>query len=838
VVLDAGSSTSLTVAAADPDDIADWVGLEVAPVPSSGSFTLVDATPAPAPGETATAEIVVDSATAVETYEVTVTASNEAGETASCDVRVDVVGLVAIHDVQGSGDVSPLDGSTVIVEGVVVGDFQQYTGGGFDSALGGFMLQEEDADADTDPSTSEGLFIYAPGAEDVNVGDLVSVKGTVSEYFGLTEIAFPDEITVLGTDMPLPTPATPLVPTTLADTPVDWESIEGMSVQFAQPLYVTGLFPHGAFGEVQLSAIGAQDHPNQVAVQGSEAAADIRALNLASRVILDDGEDENENQSPPRTTWNPSVTPYLGADRTLRSGDVVENLAGVVHYSYGEYEVHPVNVTDPTDPTGAVEFDRVKPRTAVPDVGGTLKVASFNVLNYFTTFGSRGADNADEFARQSEKIVAALIEIDADIVGLMEIENNGTAIADLVGKLNAASGATRTYGYVDTGVVGGDAIAVALIYDVDTVSTVEGVGILDSTVSPAFLDNRNRPVIAQTFREASTDEMVTVAVTHLKSKGSACDDQANPGDPAFGVDPYAGDPELADFAGNCNLTRAAAAKVLGQWLDSDPTNSGAQHALIVGDLNAYANEDPITTLEGLGYTDLNELYSGGTSWAEGGHTYVFDGELGSLDYAMANGSALGRVTGAAAWHINADEPFALDYNDYNPVSNYAADQWKASDHDPVIVGLDLARPLDDATGVRDALAALLPASDGATTRRLTQAIDRLDASLDPDLWVDDQTITSKRVFDYQRQAITQLELVVASGSPEAEAAQSAIDTLINADRQLARIAIIVATEAGGNPARLAEAELAMAEAAAYTAAGLYNEAVNAYKVAWDQANKA
>jgi predicted extracellular nuclease len=836
IVLDAGIPAVVPVSATDADDIADWVGIEVVPTPSTGSIALADTITAPTVGGTATANVTIDSDVAVETYEVTVNATNTDGDTASCTLRVDVVGPVPIHVVQGSGDVSPLEGSTVIVDGIVVGDFQEYAGGPNDEPLGGFMIQEPDADTDDDPATSEGLFIYSNEA--VAVGDFVEVKGVVSEFFGLTEISLPDYVSVISSENPAPTAAAPVLPMEIGDPTVDWEAIEGMSVAFSQPLYVTGLFPHGSFGEVQLSAIGAQNHPNQVAAQGSTAAADVHALNVASRVILDDGEDENE--SFPNSSWNPSVTPYLDpVEGTLRSGDVVESLAGVVHYSFNEYEVHPVNLADPTYPAGAVAFTRTdeSARPDAPEVGGSLKVASFNVLNYFTTLGSRGADTPDEFERQAAKIVDALIKIDADVVGLMEIENNGTAIADLVDKLNAVAGA-GTYAYIDTGIVGSDQIVVGFIYQPATVTPVGNFAVLDSSVSPAFLDTRNRPAVTQTFQENSTAERITLAVNHLKSKGSACDDQANPGDPLYGVAPYTSDPELADFAGNCNLTRTAAAQVLGQWLADDPTGTEAPHTMIIGDLNAYANEDPITALEGLGYTDLNELYAGGNSWADGGHTYVFDGELGSLDYAMANAATLQRVTGAAAWHINADEPFALDYNDYNPPANYSPDQWKASDHDPVIVGLDLAQPMIDKMAVRDALAALLPADDKNTTKQIEKAIDGIDASLNPDWWIDDQTITDKKVFDGERQAVVQLELVVAGGVPEAAAAQEAIDILVNADRQLARIAIIAATNAGGDPAKLAEAEFAMSEAAAYVAAGLYNEAINAYKNAWDLATKA
>ncbi len=156
----------------------------------------------------------------------------------------------------------------------------------------------------------------------------------------------------------------------------------------------------------------------------------------------------------------------------------------------------------------------------------------------------------------------------------------------------------------------------------------------------------------------------------------------------------------------------------------------------------------------------------------------------------------------------------------------------------MIVGLDLAQPQADLESVAGALAALLPAGDANTTKRIEKAIDSLEEALTADWWTDDQTITTKKVFDEIRDAIVQLELVVADGVVEAEVAQVAIDVLVNAARQLARIAIIAATNAGGDAVKLAEAETSMTEAAVYVADGLYNEAINAYKVAWDKATKA
>ena len=307
-----------------------------------------------------------------------------------------------------------------------------------------------------------------------------------------------------------------------------------------------------------------------------------------------------------------------------------------------------------------MSFNRVNLRAhPAPAVGGTLKVAGANLLNYFTTLTSagavcgpaggldcRGADTPAEFARQRAKLVAELSDLDADIVGLMELENNASAaIQDLVSGLNDALGA-GTYAYIDTGTIGTDAIRVALIYKPATVTPLGAYAILDSSVDPNFIDTKNRPTLAQTFEQNSNGARFTVAVNHLKSKGSACND--------------VGDPDANDGQGNCNGTRTAAAQSLVDWLATDPTGSGDPDFLIIGDLNSYAQEDPITAIKSAGYTNLIDAHLGA-----GGYSYVFDGQTGYLDHALSNPTLTPQVTGVAEWHNNADEPVALDYNDYN-----------------------------------------------------------------------------------------------------------------------------------------------------------------------------
>ena len=566
-----------------------------------------------------------------------------------------------VHAIQGAGFASPEVGNIHVVEGVVVGDFQDTATG-----LRGFFLQEEDADVDGDSATSEGIFVFDNGfGVDVNVGDIVRVQGSVSEFFGLTELGGVTDVAICEGLSGGASAASMTLPVSSLD---DWETVEGMLVNVPQTLYVTENYNQGRYGEVSLSVDNRLFNPTNVVEPGLSALA-LQDLNDRSRIQLDDGSTV-ENPEP--------LPPYLGANGTLRSGDTVDGVTGALGYAFGAYEIHPVE---------EVNFTRVNERTAEPaDVGGSIRVASFNVLNYFTTIddsgpicgpdadqGCRGADTVEEFERQRAKILAGLLALDADIVGLNELENNAQAsLQDLVDGLNAET-SPGTYAYVDTGTIGDDAIKVGLIYRPATVTPVGDYAILDNSVDPDFFDSKNRPALAQTFQENGTDDRVTVVVNHLKSKGSACDDIV-----VEGVE----DRDAGDGQGNCNLTRTSAAETMVEWLATDPTGSGSSDFLITGDLNAYAMEDPIDAIESAGYVNLVRLYEGHYAYS-----YVFFGQAGYLDHALATPSLASRVTGATIWHANADEPSALNYNNYNQDALYSPDPYRASDHDPVVVGL-------------------------------------------------------------------------------------------------------------------------------------------------------
>ena len=603
-----------------------------------------------------------------------------------------------IHAVQGNGTATPISGTAVTIEGVVTGDYQ----GTSPNQFNGYFVQEEAADQDADAMTSEGIFVFSgSGVDNVSAGDLVRVRGTAGEFAGMTQLSSVTGIATCSTGAS--------VPATLVSLPVadigDHERVEGMLVQYTQTLTATEVFNLGRYGEVSLSGAGRLYNPTAVAEPGAPALA-VEAQNDRSRIVLDDGVND-QNIDPTKYPQG-----GLSATNTLRVGDTLSGLTGVLEFRFGVYRVQPVDVP--------VEFTATNLRPPAPaDVGGNLMVASFNVLNYFNGDGlgggfptSRGAETQFELDRQEAKIVSALTAIDADVFGLMEIENDAgatSALAQLVAALNAAT-APGTYAYVDTGVIGTDAIKVALIYKRAAVAPLGDWKLLTSAVDPRFDDTKSRPALAQTFRHLGSGEALTVVVNHLKSKGSAC----------------AGDPDLGDGSGNCNVTRTLAAAALADWLAGDPTGSGDPDVMIIGDLNSYTFESPIATLESKGYTNLVRKYGGLTAYS-----YVFQGESGYLDHALANSSLEAQVTGATEWHVNPDEPTVLDYNvnfkSANHVTTlYDDGPYRASDHDPVIVGVQLdvsyanlcalTRSYVENDGIANALCAKLAAAEAAAGR--------------------------------------------------------------------------------------------------------------------------
>lgn len=572
-----------------------------------------------------------------------------------------------IHAVQGSGTTSPLAGSVVAINGIVVADFAN----GQPDELGGFFVQEPASDQDADPMTSEGIFVRST-ALDVVAGDLVAVRGQAEESFGVTRLSNVSDALICGTGRSF----TPVSLTLPLDDPSALERIEGMAITLPQALVVTDHSNLARFGEFTLSN-GRLFQPTQVQPPGTAAIAQ-QAANDRNRLLVDDG--RTSTYGTPFVIGADGVNP-LGAANPVRSGYTVTGLQGAMHFTFGSFKV---------EPSATIDFDETAaPRSTAPEIADApVRVAGLNVLNFFSTLddagpvcgpaslaGCRGADTAGELARQTDKLVSAILALDADVVALSELENNADAsLQALVGALNALT-SPGTWSFVDAGAIGTDAIKVGLIYTPATMASVGFPAILDSGVDPRFDSTLNRPSLAQTFEHLASGERITISANHLKSRGCSG---------AVGADTDQGDGQAC-----FNATRTLAAQALLDWLSTDPTGSGETDFLVIGDLNSYALEDPIQALVGAGLVNLGLEYDE----ADNVRTFEFFGEHGALDHALASPSLALQVLDASHWHINADEIPDFDYNEENlgagakPASFFDPGPYRASDHDPIIVSI-------------------------------------------------------------------------------------------------------------------------------------------------------
>ncbi len=606
----------------------------------------------------------------------------------------------AIYSIQGSGMSAAITGN-VTTQGVVVGDFEGSSG------LSGFYLQDETGD--DNPATSDGIFVFTGSADLVSAGQVVRVTGFARERSNQTAINGSNSNSSAVTNIIDCATTGSVAPVDVAmpfESTTHLERYEGMLVRFPQSLVISEYFNYDRFGEIVigLPLEGESRHftPSLLVEPGPDAAARASAYNLR-RITLDDG----LSAQNPAFTRHPNGDAFSLTNR-FRGGDTLQNVVGVVGFDFGLYRIQP---------TGPADYTALNARPTAPaNVGGTLKVAVMNTLNFFITAdyppgnpldNKCGPSNAvecrgwdfnqpNEFTRQRDKLLAALVGLNADVIGLNELENT-TGVDPLgdpngiVAGLNGILGG-GTFDYIDTGVIGPDTIRVGMIYRPAKVSPVGSWQILTSAIDPRFNENRSRPALAQTFSEVGTGERFTVVVNHLKSKGSGCgagDDDPSPGG-----------------AASCNLTRTLAARAIVDWLATDPTGSGDPDFLIMGDLNAYAMEDPIKAVQAgaddtLGtaddYTNLISDYMGAYAYS-----YVFNGQAGYLDHALANHSMRGQVTGATEWHINSDEADLLDYDtSFKPPAQaalYESNAYRSSDHDPLVVGLRLGRSSSQATG--------------------------------------------------------------------------------------------------------------------------------------------
>ena len=516
---------------------------------------------------------------------------------------------------QGNGAATPIPGATVTVEGVVIANFQGT------NKLQGFFLQEEDADADADPATSEGIFVFCGGCPTpVAEGQRVKATGTVSEFNNMTEITA--STAPARSSSPTPATTSPQVTPSPIDLPIAgvvddfYEAREGMKVTFVDTLTVSEYFELGALRP---------DHP----LRGRPAAAVHRGQRAERRRQRRPGRQPRRAARSSSTTTTTRRSAYLttspagpadglqfvfypranggfsvGTQGTdfFRGGDLVNGLTGVLHWSFPGFGADTWRIR----PTAAnpATFTVANPRPATPPaVGGAIKAVGMNLLNYFTTIDTtaststgpcgpsgtldcRGADSVAELNRQRERASLVICTLNADVYGFAELENTtpSATITDLLGAVNARCGGAHPYAFVNTGgTLGTDAIRVQLIYRTGIVSPV-GSPLVD--LDPIH----NRPPTAQTFdvvdaANPAFGQRFTVDRQPLQVEGLP---------PAPAATPT---PETAQ--GCFNATRTAQANRLLTWINGTVLPAaGDPDVLLLGDFNSYAKEDPVNALIG------------------------------------------------------------------------------------------------------------------------------------------------------------------------------------------------------------------------------------------------
>ncbi len=603
----------------------------------------------------------------------------------------DPSGDVTIRQIQGEGSESPFVGETVTTAGVVTAT---YPSGGFD----GYYIQTAGSGGDAARGArvaSDAVFVHSPDTvTEVDIGDHVRVTGEVLEYNGLTEISVASNGLAEADG-----PAEAIKPVQF-ELPTDDESreaFEGMLVDPADGYVVSDTYALGgwgddAFGSVGMGFGGPLVQETDVAEPGTREFDEVAADNAARAVTLDDGRSNR--------TSSDSEVPYLSTSNPPRTGARADFHAPMIFDYRFQWNFQPTSpVGGPAPEVVTFGSGNTRAVNETPDdVGGGVTIATFNVLNYFTTLGedldgcepytdrdgvpisvsggcdARGAWDADNLDRQEAKIVEAISGLDADVVSLEEIENSAKfghdrdrTLASLVDALNERAG-DGTWAYVDSptelpALDEQDVIRNAFVY---RTAAVEPAG--DSVVltgDPVFANAREP--LAQRFTTTDSGYSFLAIANHFKSKGGDCGDPAPP-------------------EGCFDADRVAQAESLVAFADDLVAQTGVDDVFLLGDFNAYTRENPMQVFADAGYTNLNTEFAGE-------QTYVFDGKVGSLDHVLANSSVMenDRVRGVDVWNINSAESVLFEYSRRNYFVSDLVDAdspFRASDHDPIVVGVD------------------------------------------------------------------------------------------------------------------------------------------------------
>jgi predicted extracellular nuclease len=601
-------------------------------------------------------------------------------------INNDDVTLTPIGAVQGNGQLSPLVGQTVTVEGIVTG-----------RKSNGFFVQS--ADADADPQTSEGVFVFtgaAPPAAATS-GNRVQVSGTVVEFvpaadpgqLPLTELGGAVTVTLLtiGNTLPTPMQLSPSLPAP-GGALDQLERFEGMRV--TAPSF-TVVAPTG----------GTTNEPNATGTTNGIFNVVVTGMPRPFREPGIQFPDQPPSGTiPPIPQWdfNPELLTVVsraigGPALDVAVGSQIEFLTGPLDYGFRRYTIDP-------DPLSAPSISPPPPPSAARlPTADEFTVASYNMERFFDTVADPDVDDPvltpAAFANRLNKASLAIRNYlnTPDILGVIEMENLTTlqAVAD---KINADAVAAdqpdpqyiaylqegNDVGGIDVGFLVKSAEVAASIDRVEVVAVTQ-LGLDETWTEPdgdtALLNDRPPLQLDAVVHYADGREFpITAIVVHQRSLNGAED--ATP------------DGERV------RAKRQRQAEYLAGQIDALQTADSDRAITVLGDFNAFEFNDGLvdamnvvtgtptpdneTAVAGDGVDlvnpDLLNLYI--EEPADQRYSFVFDGNAQSLDHIIINqalGAAAADVTLDHA-RINADYP-EVNRNDANSPS-------RLSDHDPAI----------------------------------------------------------------------------------------------------------------------------------------------------------
>ncbi|SQD77615.1 ExeM/NucH family extracellular endonuclease [Moritella yayanosii] len=567
----------------------------------------------------------------------------------------------------------------------------------------GFFMQQ--TTATTLSLASTGIFVSTAEIANIKRDSSVCVTGFVEEYYGMTRLQVTADITILDSTVDSAVRVQPtniMVATADANFSDTLERYEGMQVRLVnitdmrvtKPLYYDRRWQNYT---MILSHQQINIHPNTMAFPGS-IHADQQALeNKQRRLYL-------------QLAAGRSLTSDLDY---MRVNDRVSGIVGVLDFSYGEFRLLADNALAQT------QFQHRRDRQSLaPRTGAHLRIASFNLLNYFNRAAggdnnplrqNRGATTLSALRNQEIQLRDTIVALDADFIGLMEMENNGfgqnSAIRRLLDLVNQAiQDPSKHYVMVKPRksdlhqgrYLGTGAITVAGFYRPTQLKLVN-TRVIQLPIQRSMLGNAyHRPALTPTFIRVSDNhrqsKRLTISVNHFKSKGSKCAEdkqraamlkklkrKRNKSQQSLRAWQQAKRTLAQDRQGHCAQFRTTAASVLAQALASE---SGSK--IILGDLNSYPKEDPLLVLTDydlaryayykivhsgynyLGKTLLNAKTNIGFGYhdpfvnqPETGWTYSFKA-LGRLDYILLSPDLLSSLVTQKIWHINAAESYVVN----------------------------------------------------------------------------------------------------------------------------------------------------------------------------------